>query len=330
MQIMEQYIENKFDLIKHYLTIDREIFDKEIKTKAFDVLKQDCDSKVYAEGLLALTNVCVNNCHYCGLNRENGEIKRFTLSDDNVKSSIKMVKDFGLKSILLIGGENPKISIDDYLRYIEEAKKQDIKVNLAMGVFTNNEYKQLKDAGLDFYTLKFEVSNPDVFNQCNPDIVFEERLRAIYGVKEAGLKLGTGSIVGLKNQSLDDIVRDIILTKELEADWVPIVPYVPAKNSIMGKDTPFGNVDLLLRSISLLRLLLPKAQITAGQPTQDSKLGFSDPVGNIHAMEHGANKLFVEVTPFALRNDFEIIEGRKLLQLEKIDNMIDGLGLKRE
>ena len=126
-----------------------------------------------------------------------------------------------------------------------------------------------------------------------------------------------GSIVGLKNQSFEDLVNDILLTKELEADWIPIVPYIPAKNTIMAKDTPFGDVDILLRSISLLRILLPNSQITAGQPTQNSALGFADKEGNMDAMRHGANKLFVEVTPFALQKDFEITQGRKLLTIAK-------------
>lgn len=320
----------EFDLIKHYLTVDRETFDREVKNKAFNALIKECNSSVYTGGLLALTNVCVNNCHYCGLNRNNPAINRFTLDDNSVLSSIKAVRDLGLKRVLLIGGENPKVKLGQYLKYIEEAKKYDLEINLAMGVFSKKEYKILKDAGLDYYTIKFEVSNPAVFNECNPDIPFEERMKAIYEVKEAGLKLGTGSIVGLKNQSLDDMVNDILLTYELGADWAPIVPYIPAPNSIMGKDTPFGNVDILLRSISLIRLLLPNCQITAGQPTQNSKIGFGDEVGNIEAMSHGANKLFVEVTPLALQNDFEITEGRKLLKLEKIDRMINSLNLKRK
>lgn len=318
-----------FDLIKHYLTIDRETFNKEVKEKAFETLRNINESRVYIGGLLALTNVCVNNCHYCGLNRNNGEIKRFTLDDNQVISSIRATKELGLKRLLLIGGENPKIKLNQYIKYIEEAKKCDLEINLAMGVFSKKEYKMLKDAGLDFYTIKFEVSNSTVFNQCNPDILFEDRMKAIREVKDVGLKLGTGSIVGLKNQSLDDMVNDILLTKELEADWAPIVPYIPAKNSIMGSDTPYGNVDLLLRSISILRLLLPKAQISAGQPTQDSKIGFGDEKGNIEAMRHGANKLFVEVTPLALQKDFEITDGRKLLKLEKINRMINAVNLKR-
>ncbi len=318
-----------FDLIKHYLTVDRDIFDKEIKTKAFELLKNECNSSIYTGGLLALTNFCVNNCHYCGLNRNNPNINRFTLEDETVLSSLKAVKDLGLKRILLIGGENPKIKLNQYLKYIEIAKKYDLEINLAMGVFSKKEYKMLKEAGLDYYTIKFEVSNPKVFNQCNPDISFEDRMKSIYYVKEAGLKLGTGSIVGLKNQSLDDMVNDILLTYELGADWAPIVPYIPSPNTIMGEDTPFGNVDILLRSISLLRLLLPKSQITAGQPTQNSKIGFGDEIGNIEAMAHGANKLFVEVTPLALQKDFEITEGRKLLKLEKIDRMINSLDLMR-
>ncbi len=322
-------MKNDYELIKHYLQVDRETFNKEVRDKAFNVLKTEGQSKVYTGGLLALTNVCVNNCHYCGLNRENGEIHRFTLDDEAVLSSIRIVKEMGLKRILLIGGENPKVTLKQYIKYIEEAKKMDLEINLAMGIFGKKEYKILKDAGLDYYTIKFEVSNSKVFNDCNPDVTFEERIKAISEVREAGLKLGTGSIVGLKNQSFEDVIRDIQLTKEFEADWAPIVHYIPANNTIMAKDTPFGNVDLLLRSIAILRLLLPEAQITAGQPTQDSKIGFADKQGNTDAMLHGANKLFVEVTPFALRKDFEITQGRKLLQLQKIDEMVESIGLKR-
>lgn len=321
-------MQNDFDLIKHYLTVDREVFNREVQDKAFATLIAQNKSRVFITGLLALTNVCTNNCHYCGLNRDNAKIKRFTLDDDTVLSSIKVVKDLGLKSVLLIGGENPQINLSQYIKYIEYAKKLDLEINLAMGVFTKEEYKTLKNAGLDCYTIKFEISNSKIFNQCNPDITFLERMKAIRNVKEVGLSLGSGNIVGLKNQSIEDLVRDIQLIKQLEADWIPIVPYIPSPNSIMAKDTPFGNVDLLLRSISILRLLLPKAQITAGQPTQDSKLGFSDRQGNIDAMLHGANKLFVEVTPFALRKEFEITQERKLLELEKINDMLNSINLK--
>ena len=181
-----------YDLIAHYLKVDRDTFNREIKDKAFGVLNNETKSQVYTGGLLALTNICVNNCHYCGLNRENGTINRFTLGGDQVKSSMKIVKEMGLRRILLIGGENPKISLNSYLKYIEEAKKNDLEINLAMGVFSKKEYKILKEAGLDYYTIKFEISNPEIFNSCNPDITFEERMKAIYEVKEVGLKLGTG------------------------------------------------------------------------------------------------------------------------------------------
>lgn len=322
-------MKNDFNLIKHYLTIDRETFNKEVKEKAFNVFKKENNSKVYTTGLLSISNKCVNNCHYCGLNRNNGEINRFTLDDDSVIQSFKTVKDLSLNSVMLIGGENPKVTIDHYIKYIKEAKSLGLRVNLAVGEFNKSEYKRLKDAGLDMFTIKFEVSSPTVFNECNPDTNFEERMTLIRNVKEVGLELGTGSIVGLKNQSLDDTVRDIQLTAELQPSWVPIVPYIPAKNSIMAKDTPFGNVDILLRSISILRLLLPKAQITAGQPTQDSKYGFADKQGNIDALMHGANKFFVDVTPFALKKDFEIIDERKLFQLNKIDEIVKTVNLNR-
>lgn len=316
-----------YDNLKHYLTMDKHEFDETIKSKAFEILMNENDGYIEVSALLALTNICKNDCAYCGLGRSN-KIKRFTLKEDAVLDAIDFVANNNIKEIFFIGGENPMIEMDTYIKYIKAAKSRGLKTNLAMGVFSMEEYKVLKNAGLDTYTIKFEESNSTLFESYKPDISFKDRMRAIHEVKDAGLQLSSGSIVGLKGQTLDDVINDIKLTVDLEVEWIPIVPYIPAVGTKMAEDTPAGDIELTLRAISLLRLMLPKCRITAAQPGLNKNLGFGDPDGNKEAIKHGANLLFAEVTPYALKKLFSITDHRELPRMEQIREMVSPLGLK--
>lgn len=316
-----------YNNLKHYLTMDKNEFDSTIKKRAYTTLLQENGGYIEVSALLALTNICRNDCTYCGLGSSN-KIKRFTLNDDSVLEAINFVADNNIKEIFFIGGENPNIEMDSYIKYIKEAKKKGLKTNLAMGVFTSDEYKTLKAAGLDTYTIKFEESNKVLFESYKPNITFDDRMMAIYEVKKAGLELASGSIVGLKNQTIDDLVNDLRLTVDLDVEWIPIVPYLPAKGTKMAEDTPPGDIELTLRSISLLRLMLPKCRITAAQPGSNIELGFGDSEGNIEAIKHGANLLFAEVTPYALKNLFSITDHRELPRIQQIQKLIEPLNLK--
>jgi biotin synthase len=316
-----------YDNLKYYLTMDKIEFDKTIKTKAFDTLMKESKGYIDVSALLALTNICRNDCTYCGLGSSN-HIKRFTLDEDSVLEAINFVADNNIKEIFFIGGENPNIKMESYIKYIKTAKNRGLKTNLAMGVFNKEEYKKLKDTGLDTYTIKFEESNPTLFESYKPNITFDKRMKAIHEVKDTGLQLASGSIVGLKGQTLDDVVNDIKLTVDLDVEWIPIVPYLPSHGTKMAEDTPPGDIELTLRAISLLRLMLPKCRITAAQPGLNKDLGFGDPEGNLEAIKHGANLLFAEVTPFALKKLFSITDHRELPRLQQIKELVEPLDLK--
>jgi biotin synthase len=128
---------------------------------------------------------------------------------------------------------------------------------------------------------------------------------------------------------VDDAARDILLMEELGIDWAPVVPYLPAPGTPMAATTPMGDVALLMREISILRILMPHAIITGGQPRQGSTLGFADPGGNRDALASGANILFVDITPHALRRDFQITPGRILPGVSHVDSLLAGAGLER-
>jgi biotin synthase len=287
-------------------------------------------NRIAVAGLLAISNYCRNSCDYCGLRAPNDKIPRYRLSLDEIKKSINGIRDHGIRKLFLISGEDPGIVMDDVLKAIEFAAGQGLSIMLGLGVYHRSVYTSMRNAGAELYALKFETSNEEIFSSVKPDITMDERMDAIRDVKESGLKLGSGNIVGLPGETVDDIARDILLMKELDIDWAPVVPYMPAPNTPLGVRQPMGSVDLLLREIALLRYLIPDTLITAGQPTQDSKLGFADPEGSKEAIRVGANLLFVDLTPDIRKESFAITQNRFLPRLEEIDKLLIEIGLERE
>jgi biotin synthase len=250
------------------------------------------------------------------------------MDEADIKKSIGDYKKLGLSRVFIISGESGPRYSAKLCRIIEHAKLLDLEVNAAAGVFSKSEYRDMKKAGLDIYTLKFESSNEKIFRKSKPDISFEKRMAAISWIKEADLKLGSGNIIGLEDQSVEDLADDIRLMVDLAIDWAPVVPYMPVPGTPMGETTPMGSVELTLRTLALLRIYLPDVRITAGQPTQNSTLGFSDPEGTRNALSHGADLLFVETTPKEVSEQFEVVSSRKLARLDELRTLTSMMDLR--
>lgn len=292
--------------------------------------EQRYGNTVAVSGLLAVGNVCRNRCEYCGLRAPNHRLSRYRLGFEEISRSLDGIREQGISRLFLISGEDPGADVDMLCRAISFATQGGFRVMLGLGVPAESHYRAFRDAGAQLYALKFETSNPEIFARMKPDISFEDRLSAIRRVRPSGMRLGSGNIVGLPGQTVEDLVRDIQLMLDLEIDWAPIVPYLPSPATPLGRTQPMGSVDLLLREIALLRLHLPEVLITAGQPRQDSSLGFADPEGTKDALQAGGNLLFVDLTPRDRQEDFAITPQRVLPRLEAIDRVLAELELVRE
>lgn len=320
-----------FQKIKYLLELDEGVFRLELEANARELAGKKFGNGIFVSGLLAISNICCNNCTYCGLRaaRSRDEIKRFRLSLDDIKHSTDHLRKNGLDRIFFISGEDPLFPMDDILEMIRYASEIGFHITLGLGVYPENILREMHDAGANCYSLKFETSNRQLFSKIKPGVDFDERLACIRNIKRTGMELGSGNIVGLQGQTIDDLAADILLMHELDCDWAPVVPYIPAPGTPMGETTSMGDVALTLREITILRIIMPDLIITAGQPTQDSSLGFADPLGNRAALNAGANILFVDLTPQAVRQDFDITPGRILPGLASVEQILQDMGLER-
>ncbi len=76
-----------------------------LHTAAYEVKAREVGKVVYFRGLIELGNICVRDCVYCGIRRDNTKIKRFTLSIEDIVRGAKLAHDFGYGSLVLQGGE---------------------------------------------------------------------------------------------------------------------------------------------------------------------------------------------------------------------------------
>lgn len=313
--------------IKELLEMPYDNFIREITPKAKHILIENGKNFVTPVAMMGFSNICKNRCQYCGMSAE-CKIERYRLGPEEVINSAKTAIDQGFKRIFLISGEDLGYGFENLLKIITEIKKTDVHLSLACGEFSYEQYKEIKNAGADEYVLKFEMSSPDTFNRLNPSTNFKKRMKCIEDIKKCNMKLASGNIVDFPGQTREELIEDIVLMKELDISWAPIVPYMPAANTPLAQLGGRGDYFLNLKVISILRLMMPNIDITAQQPGEDLKNGFADEKGNLLALNAGANLLFTDILPDKYSKNFSVIDNRIVLRLNQIKKIANSAEMK--
>ena len=147
-------------------------------------------------------------------------------------------------------------------------------------------------------------------------------------IKQSGMLLASGNIVDYPGQTLDELAEDILLMKELEISWAPVIPYLSAANTPLAAEGGRGSQEKTLREIAILRLMMPEVNITAQQPGENPENGLADTEGNLKALNAGANMLFADMLPDALAKSFSVVDNRTTLGLDHIKKMADLAGMQ--
>jgi len=303
-------------------------FDDTIGAEARRIRAEVTDNRLVAVSMMGFTNVCKNQCLYCGMRAGNANLKRYRMEPETVIAAAQQAAANGFKKIFLISGEDPKYGFENLVKIVAACKEAGLHVSLACGEFSKEQFRILKEAGADRYVAKFEMSNEASFNRLNPSTNFKHRMECIHWIKEAGLELASGNIVDWPGQTEEELAEDILRMKQLEIDWAPIVPYMPAMGTPLAAEGGRGSIEKNLREISLLRVLLPEVYITAGQPGENLKEGFASPSGNLAALRAGADMMYTDLLPNDLSDVFRVEDNRILLGMEHIRAKAEQSGSK--
>jgi biotin synthase len=259
---------------------------------------------VFLRGIIEFSNICKQDCLYCGLRASNKNITRYRLSPDEVIELAEKAVGYGYKTLVLQSGEDAFYTVDKMQYMIRRIKEMDAAVTLSIGEKSFEEYKAYKEAGADRYLLRIETTDKALYEALDPGMLHEERKRCLRDLKTLGYEVGTGTLVGLPGQTIESLAEDILFFKEIDADMIGLGPFIPNEDTPL-KDAKGGDFIMSRKVMSLIRLLIPDANIPA-----TTAMETLDKNGRILALQSGANVVMPNTTEGEYRKLYALYPGK--------------------
>jgi biotin synthase len=279
-----------------------------IKRCADEVRKVHCGEDVHIRALVEFSNHCRRNCNYCGLRRGNHDLARYRMSVDEIVELAVTLFHKGLMTIVLQSGEDPFYHVDMLSDMVREIKiKTEMAVTMCVGERPHDEFRTLRNAGVDRYLLRHEAANPELYARLHPDSRYDERMGCLAGLRDLGFQVGAGSMVGVPGQTLEHLADDIEFIRQFQPDMVGIGPFIAHPN------TPYagslnGELDLSLKMVALARIVTRNALIPA-----TTAIGSIQDDGRELALQAGADVVMPNYTPLQYRVHYEIYPNKRCI-----------------
>lgn len=262
---------------------------------------------VYIRGLIEISNVCKNDCLYCGIRRSNTECDRYRLTKEEILSCCKEGYALGFRTFVMQGGEDTHFDDDTLCNIVSEIRAgyRDCAITLSMGERSRESYQRLYDAGANRYLLRHETANAEHYARLHPkQMSFDERMRCLRDLKEIGFQTGCGFMVGSPYQTCADIARDLKFIEEFKPHMCGIGPFIPHKATPF-KNFPAGTVELTCYLLSIIRLILPTVLLPA-----TTALGSIEEGGREKGILSGANVVMPNLSPMDNRKKYELYNNK--------------------
>lgn len=279
--------------------------DEALFARAREMRRRVFGRDVYLRGIVEFSNHCRKQCHYCGLRRGNTKLQRYRLSPQEILQAAARTVPLGLGTVVLQSGEDLSFDSETVGWIVAEIKKRfGLAVTLSLGERSREELSCWRECGADRYLLKFETSDPGLHARLRPGESLHKRLECLHILQELGYEAGSGVIVGLPGQSLEDLADSLLLLQRLDLDMLSAGPFLPHPDTPLAGSRA-GDVPVSLRVMALMRLLSPRSNIPA-----TSALEVALPQGRLLGLQAGANVIMPTLTPQHVRAGYAIYPGK--------------------
>jgi biotin synthase len=292
-----------------------------VRAEAERVLLANCGDGVFLRGLVEASNACACDCLYCGIRKSNRDVNRYTLSLEDILACARQCADYGYGSMVIQSGERAdKKFVDLVAEAVARIKAETqtdkqpdgLGITLCIGQQSYETYQRLYDAGAHRYLLRIESTNPKLFAKIHPaDQTFESRVECLRMLRDIGYQVGTGVMIGLPGQTIEDLADDILFFSTMDIDMIGMGPFIPhPETPLWGQpvaDVP-ARVQLALLMIAATRLKLRDVNIAS-----TTALQALDPVGREKGLKFGANVIMPQMSPTDVRADYQLYPGKPCL-----------------
>ena len=274
---------------------------------AVKVREKIYSNHIYVRGLIEITNICKNDCFYCGIRKSNNFCERYRLTPDEIISCADEGYNLGFRTFVLQGGEDSYFTDKVLGGIIREIKSRhnDCAITLSMGERTRESYKFLREAGADRYLLRHETADESHYSRLHPEnLSFKNRMECLKILRELNYQVGCGFMVGSPFQTSQTLAKDLKFIENFKPDMCGIGPFIP------HKDTPFknfqaGSLELTCYLLAIIRLIYPPVLLPA-----TTALGTIDPLGREKGILSGANVVMPNLSPVSVRKKYMLYDNK--------------------
>lgn len=260
--------------------------------------------EVHLRGLIEFTNICKQNCFYCGLRRDNRNVTRYRLEPAEIIDLAEKAWSYGYRTVVMQSGEGDCYSDTEMEQVLRAIKAVGFAITLSIGEKSTAQYEAYKQAGADRYLLRIETTDRELYNRLHPGMDFDNRVRCLQDLKNLGYEVGTGCLVGLPGQTDASLAEDILFFQSLDADMIGIGPFIPNADTPLA-DAEGGSFAKALKVMALTRLLLPDANVPA-----TTAMETLNKEGRLIALKSGANVVMPNVTEGDYRRLYQLYPGK--------------------
>ncbi len=236
------------------------------------------------------TGACPEDCAYCpqSVRYDTGLDREALMAVDDVVTRARAAREAGATRFCMgAAWRSPKKrDIEVMSAMIRGVRELGMETCATLGMLTKDQARELRDAGLDYYNHNIDTS-PEYYDKIITTRDFQDRLETLEAVREAGMNVCCGGIVGM-GETVRDRARmlQVLANLEQHPESVPINQLVAVPGTPLADQAPIDPFDFI-RTIAVARILMPSSavRLSAGREQMSDEL-------QALAFLAGANSIF--------------------------------------
>ena len=216
------------------------------------------------------TGGCPEDCGYCSQSvKADSGVEATKLMDVRaVLQSAAQAKDAGSQRFCMgAAWRNPKDrDMPAIVEIVKGVRAMGLETCMTLGMLTPKQADMLKEAGLDYYNHNVDTG-PEYYERVISSRKYEDRLDTLQNVRDAGINVCSGGIVGMGETRSDRVgFVHTLATLERHPESVPVNALVPVKGTVLGDmlaDTPLAKIDDIefVRTVAVARICMPMSMV---------------------------------------------------------------------
>jgi biotin synthase len=263
------------------------------------------------------TGGCPEDCGYCSQSAHyDTGLKATRLMDRaDVVATAQRAKDAGASRFCLAAAwRNPRDrDLDNVCEMVSAVKGLGMETCVTLGMLTPTQAARLSDAGLDFYNHNVDTS-PEFYDKIITTRTLQDRIDTLAHVRDAGIKVCCGGIVGMGERVADRLGMLVLLANLASPpESVPINLWNEVKGVPVNETAERPDPIALVRLIAIARIMMPRSvvRLSAGRQYMTDEL-------QALCFLAGANSIFIGDVLLTTRNP----------QRDRDADLLDRLGIK--